>query len=210
MGSVVVAYGLSDPEERGIFPDQGLNLCLLHRQADSLPLSHQGSPFHLLLTTDLFQGKIHFCHLCFPISPRPPNLFSLAFPPAPHVPHRVLAPRSHTLLWAVSSAGLPSSGHTLLLRPSRAAAQGSLLCSVPCTLSPSGVYRVSPSSLRMASGFLSPAQTHTEPQSCLSSHLMNSFTCIFIFKYLFTLAMPRGTFNLLLQHMGSLVAVCGI
>ena len=27
----------------GIFPDQGLNLCLLHWQADSLPLSHQGS-----------------------------------------------------------------------------------------------------------------------------------------------------------------------
>ena len=26
-----------------IFPDQGSNLCLLHRQADSLPLSHQGS-----------------------------------------------------------------------------------------------------------------------------------------------------------------------
>ena len=28
----------------GIFPAQGWNLCLLHRQADSLPLSHQGSP----------------------------------------------------------------------------------------------------------------------------------------------------------------------
>ena len=29
---------------QGIFPTQGLNLCLLHWQADSLPLSHQGSP----------------------------------------------------------------------------------------------------------------------------------------------------------------------
>ena len=28
----------------GIFPDQGSDLCLLHWQADSLPLSHQGSP----------------------------------------------------------------------------------------------------------------------------------------------------------------------
>ena len=28
----------------GIFPGQGLNPCLLHWQADSLPLSHQGSP----------------------------------------------------------------------------------------------------------------------------------------------------------------------
>ena len=29
---------------RGIFPAQGRNPCLLHWQADSLPLSHQGSP----------------------------------------------------------------------------------------------------------------------------------------------------------------------
>ena len=29
---------------QGIFPTQGLNLHLLHWQADSLPLSHQGSP----------------------------------------------------------------------------------------------------------------------------------------------------------------------
>ena len=27
-----------------IFPDQGLNPCLLHWEGDSLPLSHQGSP----------------------------------------------------------------------------------------------------------------------------------------------------------------------
>ena len=29
---------------RGIFPDQGSNPCLLHWQADSQPLRHQGSP----------------------------------------------------------------------------------------------------------------------------------------------------------------------
>jgi len=29
---------------KGIFPTQGLNLHLLHWQADFLPLSHQGSP----------------------------------------------------------------------------------------------------------------------------------------------------------------------
>ena len=29
---------------QGIFPTQGLNLCLLHWQADSLLLSHWGSP----------------------------------------------------------------------------------------------------------------------------------------------------------------------
>ena len=29
---------------QGIFPTQGLNLCLLHWQVDSLPLNHHGSP----------------------------------------------------------------------------------------------------------------------------------------------------------------------
>ena len=33
---------------QGIFPTQGLNPCLLHWQADSLPLSHQGSLFYCL------------------------------------------------------------------------------------------------------------------------------------------------------------------
>ena len=32
----------------GIFPTQGWNLCLLHWQVDSLPLSHLGSPFSSL------------------------------------------------------------------------------------------------------------------------------------------------------------------
>ena len=35
--------GLSLPSS-GIFPDQGSNLCLLHLQVDSLPLSYLGSP----------------------------------------------------------------------------------------------------------------------------------------------------------------------
>ena len=42
--SVVVVHRLSCCAACGIFADQGLNLCLLHWQADSLPLSHQGSP----------------------------------------------------------------------------------------------------------------------------------------------------------------------
>ena len=33
----------------GIFLDQGSNLCLLYCQADSLPLSHQGSPVYSFL-----------------------------------------------------------------------------------------------------------------------------------------------------------------
>ena len=37
-------HGRSYSAACGIFPGQGLNLCLLHWQVDSLPLSHQGSP----------------------------------------------------------------------------------------------------------------------------------------------------------------------
>ena len=43
-GSVVVAHGLICSETRGVFLDQKLNLCLLHWQVGSLPLSHQASP----------------------------------------------------------------------------------------------------------------------------------------------------------------------
>ena len=44
MDSIAVAHGPSCSMTGGIFLDQGLNSCLLHWQADSLPLSHQGSP----------------------------------------------------------------------------------------------------------------------------------------------------------------------
>ena len=40
---VFFKHGLSHSVACGIFPDQGLNLCLLHWQVDCLPLSHQGS-----------------------------------------------------------------------------------------------------------------------------------------------------------------------
>ena len=43
-GSMVVMHGLSSSTAGGIFLDQGLNPCLFQWQADSLPLSHQGSP----------------------------------------------------------------------------------------------------------------------------------------------------------------------
>ena len=65
--SVVVVHGLRCSTACEIFPDQGLNLCPLHLQADSLPLDHQGSPLtafyncltHVvgnLLTTSYSQG----------------------------------------------------------------------------------------------------------------------------------------------------------
>ena len=47
--SAVVVHRLSCPGAGGIFPDQGPNPCLLHWQADSSPLSHQGGPaWHLI------------------------------------------------------------------------------------------------------------------------------------------------------------------
>ena len=42
-GLRVVVQRLSCSQACGIFLDQGLNLCFLHRQANSLPLNHQGS-----------------------------------------------------------------------------------------------------------------------------------------------------------------------
>ena len=42
--------GLSCSAACGTFPDQGSNPCLLHWQADSSPLSHQGSQLLSLLT----------------------------------------------------------------------------------------------------------------------------------------------------------------
>ena len=42
-GLVPPRHRLSSSTARGIFPDQGLNPCLLHWQVDSLPLSRHGS-----------------------------------------------------------------------------------------------------------------------------------------------------------------------
>ena len=43
-GSAIVAHRPSRSAARGILPDQGSNPCRLHRQADSQPPRHQGSP----------------------------------------------------------------------------------------------------------------------------------------------------------------------
>ena len=43
-GSVVLVDGPSSSKACWVFPDQGSSPCPLLRQADSLPLSHQGSP----------------------------------------------------------------------------------------------------------------------------------------------------------------------
>ena len=57
-GSWALAHKLSYSKACGILLDQGLNLCLLHWQADSLLLSHQGSP-HKFLFFSLYISYIH-------------------------------------------------------------------------------------------------------------------------------------------------------
>ena len=56
-GSAVVAHGPSCSAACGIPPDQGLNPCPLHWQADSQPLGHQGSPSSWVF--------IWFCQMLF-------------------------------------------------------------------------------------------------------------------------------------------------
>ena len=60
-GSVVVAYGPSCSVACGIFPDQGSNPCPLHRQADSQPLRHQGSPLLQILISSMFLNLSALC-----------------------------------------------------------------------------------------------------------------------------------------------------
>ena len=51
-------HGLSCSVACGIFPDQGLNPCLLHWRADSLPLSLQGSPKKKILKQGMGRREI--------------------------------------------------------------------------------------------------------------------------------------------------------
>ena len=57
-GSAAVAHGPSCSVACGILPDQGSNPCPPHRQADSQPLHHQGSP-----------DTYFFCVWCSVLSP---------------------------------------------------------------------------------------------------------------------------------------------
>ena len=50
-GSAAAAHGPSRSATLGILPDQGSNPRPLHRQADSQPLRHQGSPEIFILMT---------------------------------------------------------------------------------------------------------------------------------------------------------------
>ena len=65
-GSVIVAHGLSCSAACGIFPDQGLNPCPLHWQADSQPLRHHGSPLICFLILHIRHYFYYFIlNTCF-------------------------------------------------------------------------------------------------------------------------------------------------
>ena len=70
-GSVVVAHGPSCSVACGIFPDQGTNLCPLHRQADSQPLCHQGSP-NLFFIQQVLISYLFYTHQCIHVNPNLP------------------------------------------------------------------------------------------------------------------------------------------
>ena len=59
-GSVIVRLRLSCFTACGILPDRGSNLCLLHWQADSYLLHHQGSPVSVLENTDCYSQHLSF------------------------------------------------------------------------------------------------------------------------------------------------------
>ena len=59
-GSAAVAHGPSRSAACGILPDQGSNPCTPHRQPDSQPLRHQGSPGDLNLYMDDKQSCPNF------------------------------------------------------------------------------------------------------------------------------------------------------
>ena len=59
-GSAAVVRGLNYSTTHGILPDQGQNPCLLHWQAGSLPLTHQGS-LHFIFRNCIL--KFYFCYM---------------------------------------------------------------------------------------------------------------------------------------------------
>ena len=60
-GSAIVAHGPSRSPACGILPDQGPNPCPQHRQADSQPLRHQGSPRHILRKVIIGASLVAHC-----------------------------------------------------------------------------------------------------------------------------------------------------
>ena len=95
-GSAAMAHGPSHSAACGIFPDRGTNPCPLHRQADSQPLHHQGSPTqnHLCDTLETVRARSSVIRV---------------------VPSEAVGELLQASLWLVASCLLPESLHILLL-----------------------------------------------------------------------------------------------
>ena len=59
--AAVAVHGLSCSIAHGVFPDQGLNPCLLHWQVGSSALSQQGSPWEGPVVTHISEGPALLC-----------------------------------------------------------------------------------------------------------------------------------------------------
>ena len=76
-GLGVMAHGLSCSAACGIFPNQGSNLLLLHWQADSLSLSHQGIWSLITVDSSCKCHYVEFVCLTFHCASHPPGLLML-------------------------------------------------------------------------------------------------------------------------------------
>ena len=92
---------------QGIFPIQGWNPCLLHWQADSVPLSHQGSPIIMFIKI-----KYCYCSVAKPcLTPCDPMDYSTPGLPVPHHLPEFIQVHAHWIGDAIQPAHpwLPSS-----------------------------------------------------------------------------------------------------
>ena len=79
-GSAPMAHGPSCSAACGIFPDWGTNSCPLHRQADSKPLRHQGSPPAYNLSCPNNSALYPIPHLAAHVSFQPPEYWPHLMP----------------------------------------------------------------------------------------------------------------------------------
>ena len=123
-GLAVVAHGLSCSRACGIFLDQGSKSCLRHWQANSLPLSYQGSPACLVA-----QSCPNFCDSIAHQAPlsmgfyRQECLSGLPFPSAGDLPNPETEPvflvfllHCRWILYLLSHQGSPKEWHLLYLK----------------------------------------------------------------------------------------------
>ena len=135
MGSVIMEHGLSCFAACGIFLDQGLNLCLLRRQADSQPLHHQGRPWPKSTATVFKPSSLWYVgHKCTPKAPSFPNSICKTLPSQPFAPRILSSTRSlilpGTLMAPVilSSSSVNSSVVSNSLQPHPLLSPTRLIC----------------------------------------------------------------------------------